>query len=141
MNLTFQEQMIGLMRAFGLHKPDQTPCGQPVAVAEAHALMVLTSDEPLSQKELGTLLSLEKSTVSRLVSQLQKRGWVMRTRSPQDKRMIELRLTDSGRTMSAQLAKARQAKFQQVLSAIPVEQRAFVTDALSILVEAMRERH
>lgn len=43
MNLTFQEQMIGLMRAFGLHKPDQTPCGQPVAVAEAHALMVLTS--------------------------------------------------------------------------------------------------
>lgn len=87
------------------------------------------------------MLSLEKSTVSRLVSQLQKRGWVMRTRSPQDKRMIELRLTDSGRTMSAQLAKARQAKFQQVLSAIPVEQRAFVTDALSILVEAMRERH
>ena len=141
MNLTFQKQMIELIRAFGLHKPDQTPCGQPVAVTEAHALMALTSDEPLSQKQLGTVLSLEKSTVSRLVSQLQKRGWIARTRSVKDKRMIELRLTDSGRTVSAQLAEARQAKFQRVLSAIPVEQQAFVTDALSILVEAMREDH
>ena len=33
--------MIGLVRAFGLHKPDETPCGQPVAVAGAHALMEL----------------------------------------------------------------------------------------------------
>ena len=29
-----QERMIALIRAFGLHKPDQTPCGRPVSVAE-----------------------------------------------------------------------------------------------------------
>jgi hypothetical protein len=37
-DLELQERMIGLVRAFGLHKPDETPCGQPVAVAGAHAL-------------------------------------------------------------------------------------------------------
>ena len=30
-----------MVRALGLHKPDETPCGQPVAVAGAHALMEL----------------------------------------------------------------------------------------------------
>jgi hypothetical protein len=33
--------MICLVRAFGLHKPDETPCGQPVAEAGAHALTEL----------------------------------------------------------------------------------------------------
>ena len=48
-----QERMIALIRAFGLHKPDETPCGRPVSVAEAHALMELSRGEPLVQKELA----------------------------------------------------------------------------------------
>ena len=28
-DLELQERMVGLVRAFGLHKPDVTPCGQP----------------------------------------------------------------------------------------------------------------
>lgn len=139
MDLALQEQMIALMRAFGLHKPDETPCGQPVPVAEAHALMALTSSEPLSQNELAKYLCLEKSTVSRLVSQLQKRGWIMRERSGQDRRMMELRLTESGRGVAAELAEARRVKFQRITSKIPLEQRADVIEALSILVEAMRK--
>jgi hypothetical protein len=41
--LSLQEQLIALIRVFGLHRPDQTPCGKPVAVAEAHALMEWSS--------------------------------------------------------------------------------------------------
>lgn len=139
MDWSLQEQMIALMRAFGLHKPEQTPCGQPVPVAEAHALMALSSSEPLSQNDLAKYLCLEKSTVSRLVSQLQKRRWIMRQRSGQDRRMMELRLTESGRSVVADLAEARRLKFQKIASKIPLEQRADVIEALSILVEAMRQ--
>jgi DNA-binding MarR family transcriptional regulator len=46
----------------GLHKPDQTPCGQPVTVAEVHALMDLTTFGPAHQGELAARLQLEKST-------------------------------------------------------------------------------
>jgi len=28
-NVEFQDNMVALVRALGLHKPDQTPCGQP----------------------------------------------------------------------------------------------------------------
>jgi DNA-binding MarR family transcriptional regulator len=136
---SLQDQMIALIRAFGLHRPDQTPCGQLVPVVEAHALMELQRDTPLSQQELGARLHLEKSTVSRLVAQLEGRGWMTRTRSVTDGRVLELTLSDAGRDVAAQLSAARAAKFARVLAAVPEAQRAAVVAALDILVEAMRE--
>lgn len=91
-----QDQMIALIRAFGLHRPDTTPCGQPVTIAEAHALLELQRDEPLSQQELGQRLHLEKSTVSRLVRLLEGREWIIRTRSEMDARVVKLRLSTEG---------------------------------------------
>lgn len=139
MRLALQEQMIGLIRAFGLHRPERTPCGQPVSVAEAHTLMELSCEAPLLQKELASRLRLEKSTVSRLVSAMEGRGWVERTRSLRDGRAMDLRLTDAGKQAAARLAEARQAKFARILEAIPEEERAPVMQALSVLEEAMNE--
>ena len=70
--------MVSLVRALGLHRPDQTPCGQPVAVAEAHAVLELSREPGLSQNSLAARLRLEKSTVSRIVTLLERRGWVGR---------------------------------------------------------------
>jgi DNA-binding MarR family transcriptional regulator len=138
-DLDLQEQMIALIRAFGLHRPDQTPCGQPIAVAEAHTLIELARAELLSQNDLVARLLLTKSTVSRLVHQMEQRGWIARTRSPLDGRMVQIHLTEAGRTLSCDLAEARRAKFARILAAIPEEQRASVLESLTILVEAMRE--
>ena len=134
-----QGQLIALIRTFGLHRPDQTPCGQPVTVAEAHALMELSNGQLLSQNELSTRLSLEKSTVSRLVKILERREWLQRSRSEADRRVMQLTLTDAGQCAADQLATARREKFDRILSAIPKEQQIVVLDSLKILVEAIHE--
>ena len=134
-----QGQLISLIRAFGLHRPDKTPCGQAVTVAEAHALMELSNRQSLSQNELSTRLSLEKSTVSRLVKILERRGWLQRSRSEADRRVMQLTLTDAGQRAADQLATARRKKFERILSAIPKEQQTGVLDSLKILVEAIYE--
>lgn len=137
-NLELQERMIALIRAFGLHKPDETPCGKPVSVAEAHALMELSREEgPLVQKELAARLRLEKSTVSRLVGMLEGRAWVGRCRSPKDGRALEVSLTEAGRKAAAEIAGGRRAKFARVLEAIPEGERAKVLEAMKTLEEAM----
>src|SRR5215208_1153108 len=133
-----QDELIALIRAFGLHRPDQTPCGEPVAVAEAHALMELAQGVPLSQNDLAARLQLEKSTVSRLVGILETRGWIARARSAQDGRARELRLTNTGQQIAADLAEARRTKFARVFDAIPESERGAVFESLQILVEAMR---
>jgi DNA-binding MarR family transcriptional regulator len=134
-----QAQISAFVRAFGLHQPTRTPCGQPVPVSEAHALGELGRDGPLTQVELGSRLRLEKSTVSRLVGQLIARGWVERSRRDGDARLVWLALTDSGRRAADQLAAARATRFEQLLAAIPVDRRQYVVDALALLVEASRD--
>ncbi len=141
-DLELQERMVALVRAFGLHKPDETPCGKPVSVAEAHALMELSrEDGPLVQKALAARLRLQKSTVSRLVGLLEGRGWVERHRSATDGRAFEVGLTDAGQTTAEEIARARRDKFARVLETIPEERRASVLAAMRTLEEAMDETH
>jgi DNA-binding MarR family transcriptional regulator len=137
--LALQARITAFVRAFGLHQPDQTPCGQPVPVSEAHALAELDRDGPLTQLELAGRLRLEKSTVSRLVSQLIGRGWVQRGKREGDARLVWLDLTDTGRKAAAELATARAARFAHLLEAIPADQRQTVIDALTLLVEASHD--
>lgn len=139
-DLALQQQVQALVRAFGLHRPDQTPCGQQVSVAEAYTLQELCQGGPLAQHELALRLQLEKSTVSRLVGQLEAQGWISRSRSTTDGRVLLLLLTDDGQRIAAAIETARRAKFARILAAIPPAQHAAVLAALHILVEAMRDQ-
>jgi DNA-binding MarR family transcriptional regulator len=132
-----QEQMIALIRAFGLHQGDRTPCGKPVSVAEAHALLELSRHAPLAQRDLAAWLRLEKSTVSRLVAQLVAQSWVQREPSAVDGRVLLLSLTAEGQRIAGELSAARRALFAGVLQAIPPERRDEIAGALGLLVEAI----
>lgn len=131
--------MVALVRAFGLHRPHETPCGEPVPVAEAHALMDLATVPSMNHGDLAKRLRLDKSTVSRLVRQLEKRKWIQRMSAPSDGRVLLIRLTPKGRRAAQRLAAARRSKFDRLLEAIPSKQRAEVMNALTTLVEAMDE--
>jgi DNA-binding MarR family transcriptional regulator len=130
------ESVVAFVRSFGLHKPDQTPCGQPVAVAEAHALMDLAAFGRVRQGELAARLQLEKSTVSRLVRQMEAHGWVQRNSDRHDGRAVLIRLTRQGRSTARELARVRQEKFARILAAIPENKRSMVVEAISILQRA-----
>lgn len=129
--------MVALVRSFGLHRPDETPCGEPVPVGEAHALMDLAVDGPLNHGELAARLRLEKSTVSRLVRQLEKRKWIKRTSVAHDRRIIQIQLTPAGKAAARRLADARHSKFDDLLAAVPKQKRDSILEAMSILVRAM----
>jgi len=132
-----QAQIVAFIRAFGLHRPDQTACGHPVSVSEAHALMELAAEQPLRLAALARRLRLEKSTVSRLVRQLEKRDWVVREQDRTDGRAVRLHLTDAGRTAAAKLARSRAEKFDALVSSLPEAKRDQVVEAFRTLVEVL----
>jgi DNA-binding MarR family transcriptional regulator len=132
-----QSRIVAFVRAFGLHKPDETPCGAPIPVSEAHALAVLTEHGPLAQTDLARHLGLTKSTVSRLVDQLAGRGWVQR-RPGADARRRLVGLTEQGATVAADVAGRRSARLARLLERIPEAERPAVLAALDALVEAAR---
>lgn len=134
--LALQSRITAFVRAFGLHQPDRTPCGEPVPVSEAYALAELARDGALTQSQLMARLRLEKSTVSRLVGQLIGRGWARRSKRAGDARLVWLELTEQGRRAATELAAARAARFAALLENIPADQRPAVIDALALLTQA-----
>jgi len=131
--------MVALIRTLGLHQPDRTPCGQPVAVAEAHALLELSREPGLSQNGLAARLRLEKSSVSRIVTALEKRGWVARKRNPKDTRIVQVHLTGDGREAVTNIAASREAKFEKIFAAIPASERDAVLASIDTLIQVIRE--
>ncbi len=128
--------MVAFVRAFGLHRPDETPCGARLSVSEAHTLTVLSEAGPVSQVELGRHLSLTKSTISRLVDQIEQRGWARRTPGLDDARCRLVGLTPEGVAIAGRVARLRSDRMARLLDRIPQDQQPAILAALDVLVEA-----
>jgi len=50
------------------------------------AIIILLNEGAMTQGQLGERLHLEKSSVSRLTDGLERRGWIVRTKDPNDSR-------------------------------------------------------
>jgi len=139
--VTPEEELAGLIstftRGFGLHRPEETPCGVPVPVSAALALLELANDQPLSQIDLSNRLRLDKSTVSRLLKDMEQRGWVTRTRHDGDIRYYQLLLTSAGAHLAKEVVEARTAKFSRVLAHLPPSKRELAFRGLEVLIEAI----
>jgi len=133
----FAMALVRFIRSFGLHKPDQTPCGIHLGVAEAHALSEI-SNGTLRQMDLAEKLNLSKSTVSRLVDVMVERDLVQRRPAPDDGRGVVLLVTANGMEVATRLAKARADRFSAMLHAVPADRRDDVIEVLSLMEEAAR---
>lgn len=75
-------------------------------------LTILDAESPISQRDLSERTGVDPSTMVARMDVLEQRGLVERTRSTSDRRSYELRVTDAGQRVLAQLrrAAAKQAK-------------------------------
>jgi DNA-binding MarR family transcriptional regulator len=129
------------IRSIGLLAGDQTPCGQPLAVSHAHALMVLLEaareGNRLTQRELGQSLGIDKSNVARLCRRMESAGHVAQSRSADDGRARLLSLTAVGERMAKNVERSSRDRFEQLMSAIPRRSRAGVLSSLTRLNQAL----
>lgn len=132
------QSFVGLIHAFGVLRTDATPCGQPMSVSTAHAICELASAGPLNQKELAKRIGLDTSSVSRLIGQLAKKEWAMRSADPVsgDNRIRLVGLTPLGRQVAEQVLEARAERFARLLAGIDPEKRSQVLESLELLKEA-----
>ena len=89
-------------------------------------LLTVAQNEGLSQTHLVEKTGIDRSTMTDIIGRLQSKGLVSRSRSLQDARSYEVKLTAAGHKQ-LETARAIAAKVDEhLLAAIPVEsQRAF----------------
>ena len=126
------------VRRFGLLLEDTTPCGQPLPTSHAHALMLLlASDRPVRQTELGEGLGIDKSNVTRLCAQMEQKGHVKQVTDAQDRRARRVSLTAKGERVGRQVKQASGRRFEELLARIPPAKRESVFSGLAALNDAL----
>ena len=126
-----------LFRRFGALAGDRTPCGKPLSIAHAHALMILRSEGELSQQALGAELGIDKSNVARLCTKMSDAGHVVQRIAEHDARSRIVSLTGRGARLAAEVDGSSNARFCELLSEIPPVRRRAVIEALGDLVGAL----
>lgn len=97
-------------------------CLSPLGLTEATwrpLLYINRAGEPLSQNDLADLLSLDRSSVVRLLDTLEASNLVFREEDPGDRRVKRLHLTSAGKTIAGHAERASQQLRESVFSAIP----------------------
>ena len=127
------ELLMDLVRGSGLLQ------SHPLSVSQALALHELDTDTPLSQRDLGERLQLEKSSVSRLAAVLERKNLLVRERDPDNRRQYRLRLTERGRAMHRQMATMMHGQYEQWVAALTQAERTALLKGLPALVRAIRQ--
>jgi DNA-binding MarR family transcriptional regulator len=84
-----------LVRVYQFRDRDRICC-YDVSVTQCYALEAVVQGEPLTLNELAAKLYLDKSTASRVVDGLEKKGLVERRQNPDDRRALHLAATRRG---------------------------------------------
>jgi DNA-binding MarR family transcriptional regulator len=128
-----------LFRRFGALAGEATPCGKPLPMAHAHALMVLLGRADASQQELGRELGIDKSNIARLCARMVEAGHVSQRQSEDDGRSRRVSLTARGERLANEVDEASKARFGALLVALPPASRGAVIEALRQLVAGIEE--
>ncbi len=132
--MIFREESRRLNRNLGRISSTDCCCG--VTEAQCFALVEIGRYRGISVKELAERVRLDKSGISRTVEELVQKGLVERKPSEQDRRYVELTLTDKGTERFQMIETGMNRKFQRILEQIPENRREAVIEVLRLYNEA-----
>ena len=108
----------------------------PVQYAALHAV----GDTPeIDQRTLARSIGLDTSTIAGVLDRLESRGLLLRSASPDDRRVRRLTLTDDGRALLRILVPDMLRAQQRMLDPLPKGERAEFMRMLRVLVVANNE--
>ncbi|WP_442110819.1 MarR family winged helix-turn-helix transcriptional regulator [Pseudomonas sp. NUPR-001] len=84
-----------LVRVYQFRDRDRICC-YDVSVTQCYAVETLVKQGPLRLQALAEEMFLDKSTASRVVDTLERKGYVSRVEDPEDRRAVRVQATDAG---------------------------------------------
>jgi len=96
-------------------------------------LETLWLKDGLTAVELGTILAIDKATLSGVLERMAEGGWVAKQNDDRDRRAIRVFLTARANHMKASLQKERQAANDELLSMFTIEERVLLRRLLKDL--------
>ena len=124
------------IRLFGLLEENVTPCGFALSPSQVFALQEL-ENQTLSMGELAERLLLERSSVSRLIDNLVKGGFIHRTLNEENRREVLVSLTDKGCRSVQQVREQSLRFYQSILEQVPEQDQYAVLKGFKLFTDSL----
>ncbi|MHC0428911.1 MarR family winged helix-turn-helix transcriptional regulator [Streptomyces sp. O3] len=131
------EQLLRLTRRLHrVHKRCLEQSGIAITPAQSRLLRTLVHyDAPPRMADLAQRLEVVPRAVTTLVDGLESSGCVRRVPDPDNRRVIRIELTDTGRVALGKLHGARRTAAEEILAPLSGEQREVFGSLLSALLD------
>jgi MarR family 2-MHQ and catechol resistance regulon transcriptional repressor len=115
-------------------------CCHDISVTQCYALETVAEHGPMRLGALAERLFLDKSTTSRVVSTLVRKGYLSQGPDPADARASAIEATRAGRQLCATITRDLVAQQQEVLQDLDPEVREGVVEVIRRLARAAERR-
>jgi DNA-binding MarR family transcriptional regulator len=123
-----------LIRVYQFRDRDRICC-HDLSITQCYALEILTKRGGATLNDMAGDLFLDKSTASRVVSALERKGYVERRAHPEDRRAIQLDVTEAGRGLYERIRRDIIEQEKRLLSDFDPETRVSLTTLLRRLAQ------
>lgn len=110
-------------------------CG--VTLVQCHTLLAIADTQPTRISDLASELGLDKSTSSRTIDTLVRRGMVERAIEPGNRRQASISLTPAGRAEVRRVDEFSDRYYREILSRLPEEEQHAVYQGMICLAQAL----
>jgi len=108
-------------------------CAGRLAVPAHAGLLVILAEGPHNLSELAEKHAVSLPTMSNSISTLVDRGWVTRSRAPEDRRRVQVQLTPEGRAALEAMEKAVEERLSRKLACLTPAECERVLAGLELL--------
>ena len=104
-----------------------------LTIPEWRVLAHLAQSDQVSVREVQARVDMDKSKVSRAAARLEAAGLIEKRANAEDRRLLDMRLTDAGRALFARIVPIADAYQAEILALLAAEAPAFRTALLRLL--------
>lgn len=101
------------------------------------AIKIVANSAPIKVSELAHQMYLHPATVVGILDRLESKGLVRRTRSTEDRRVVEIDLTAQGQVVVGQAPEVAQGLLVKGLEALPKDKLSHVSESMKEIVKIL----
>lgn len=127
-----------LVRMFQLFERDQIKV-HGFTTTQCYTLLEIDKTGSIPMNALSEKMNLNSSTMTRILDNLVRDGYIVRQKSPEDRRLVLVALSDKGKTSAKQLNASVNGYYKKVIESIPEGRLEEVLKSADLLVHAFEK--
>ena len=134
----FGELMSVMIRSFvALERSEIFNSG--VTMSQCSTILAIGKKGSMTMNALSAWMNLATSTMTRIVDNLVRDGYIERGQDPQDRRVVQVTLTERGRQLFEAIMQIYHDYHRKIVERIPADELHKVVESLKLLIEAIKK--